>query len=189
MRQRAYVEILSTRECSPNFPPAQYLDIRTAEAWTTRQWLNFNSSFSGENVAYGLIRIYSPSLVIYCDYSNSLTLYKCWRTLLRLKLCSDPPRQGNVKKAFIKYGRYMGKFRACLCSISLIHTTWCRLGTSRPLGERSQPVAWPRSGPPRATKSREVFVPRHMKSDEGLFWKSTLGDMISLNRRPVSSVG
>ena len=139
MRQRAYVEILSTRECSPNFPPAQYLDIRTAEAWTTRQWLNFNSSFSGENVAYGLIRIYSPSLVIYCDYSNSLTLYKCWRTLLRLKLCSDPPRQGNVKKAFIKYGRYMGKFRACLCSISLIHTTWCRLGTSRPLGERSEP--------------------------------------------------
>ena len=30
---------------------------------------------------------------------------------------------------------------------------------------------WPQSGPPRATKSREV--PRHMKSDEGLFWKST----------------
>ena len=30
---------------------------------------------------------------------------------------------------------------------------------------------WPRSGRPRATKSREL--PRHMKSDEGLFWKST----------------
>ena len=30
---------------------------------------------------------------------------------------------------------------------------------------------WPRSVRPRATKSREV--PRHMKSGEGLFWKST----------------
>ena len=30
---------------------------------------------------------------------------------------------------------------------------------------------WPQSGRPRATKSREV-VPRHMKSGEGLFWKS-----------------
>ena len=29
-------------------------------------------------------------------------------------------------------------------------------------------LVWPRSGRPRATKSREVFVPRHMKSDEGL---------------------
>ena len=33
---------------------------------------------------------------------------------------------------------------------------------------------WPRSGRPRATKSREVVLrPRHMKSDEGLYWKST----------------
>ena len=30
---------------------------------------------------------------------------------------------------------------------------------------------WPQSGRPRATKSREVYVPRHMKSDEGLFLK------------------
>ena len=30
---------------------------------------------------------------------------------------------------------------------------------------------WPRSGRPRATKSRAV-APRHMKSDEGSFWKS-----------------
>ncbi|CAH3196562.1 unnamed protein product [Porites evermanni] len=29
-------------------------------------------------------------------------------------------------------------------------------------------LVWSRSGRPRATKSREVFVPRHMKSDEGL---------------------
>ena len=57
MRQRAYVEVLSSQEvwrtrkrckscsrrirnhflpleCSPNFPSAQYLDIRTAESWT-----------------------------------------------------------------------------------------------------------------------------------------------------------
>ena len=29
-------------------------------------------------------------------------------------------------------------------------------------------LVWSRSGRPRATKSREVVVPRHMKSDEGL---------------------
>ena len=46
-----------------------------------------------------------------------------------------------------------------------------RLATSRPLGERSEPFLAAKRRP-RATKSREV-VPRHMKSGEGLFWKST----------------
>ena len=36
---------------------------------------------------------------------------------------------------------------------------------------RGVSLFWPRSGRPRATKSREV--PHHMKSDEGLFLKST----------------
>ena len=44
----------------------------------------------------------------------------------------------------------------------------CRLVTSRPLGERSEPY----SAAKRPTASDEV-VPRHMKSDEGLFRKST----------------
>ena len=37
---------------------------------------------------------------------------KCWRTLLKLKLCSDPLQQRNVKKS-IKRVRRMGKFRNC----------------------------------------------------------------------------
>ena len=49
---------------------------------------------------------------------------------------------------------------------------YSRLATSRPLGERSEPclaAKWP-------TASDEVARgrPRHMKSDEGLFWKSTV---------------
>ena len=50
---------------------------------------------------------------------------KCWWTLLRMKPCSEPPRQRNVlKKNIHKKGRCMGKFRACLRFISLAHTTW-----------------------------------------------------------------
>ena len=48
---------------------------------------------------------------------------KCWRTLVRLKPCSDLPRLRNVKKNH-KKGRCMGKFRDCLRFISLIHSTW-----------------------------------------------------------------
>ena len=43
-----------------------------------------------------------------------------------------------------------------------------RLATSRPLLASGRSLFWPRSGGPRATKSRE-----HMKSDEGLFWKAS----------------
>lgn len=49
--------------------------------------------------------------------------------LLKLKSWSHPPsptppRQGNVKKMFTKEVWCMGKFRACLCFILPIHTTW-----------------------------------------------------------------
>ena len=37
---------------------------------------------------------------------------KCWRTLLKLKSCSDPLQQRNVKKS-IKRVRCIGKFRNC----------------------------------------------------------------------------
>ena len=35
-----------------------------------------------------------------------------------------PHRKEMLKKNIHEKGRYMGKFRACLCFISLIHTTW-----------------------------------------------------------------
>ena len=47
---------------------------------------------------------------------------KCWRTLVRLKPCSDLPRLGNVKKNHKKramHGQIQG-----LRFISLIHSTW-----------------------------------------------------------------
>ena len=43
---------------------------------------------------------------------------KCWRTLVRLKPCSDPPRQGNVKKKIIKKGRaWANSGIACVLSV------------------------------------------------------------------------
>ena len=62
----------------------------------------------------------SPKSVIAFLYSLSRLFQlayfvKCWRTLLRMKPCSEPPRQRNVlKKNIHKKGRCMGKFRACL---------------------------------------------------------------------------
>ena len=47
---------------------------------------------------------------------------KCWRTLLRMKPCSEPPRQRNVlkKKTFIKKGdAWANSGRACVLSVLL----------------------------------------------------------------------
>ena len=52
----------------------------------------------------------------------------------------------------------------CLRPVTPV-TKPCRLATSRPLGERSEPFLAAK----RPTAIDEVFVPRHMKSDEGLF--------------------
>ena len=71
------------------------------------------------------LKVYSRSFILYRDYSNSLTLSNGGEPFLRLKPCTDPSRQGNVKKiTFTINGRLMGILRAYLCFISLIHATW-----------------------------------------------------------------
>ena len=71
------------------------------------------------------LKVYSRPFILYRDYPNSLTLSNAGEPFLRLKPCSDPSRQGNVKKiAFIIKGRFMGILRAYSCFISLIHATW-----------------------------------------------------------------
>ena len=54
---------------------------------------------------------------------------KCWRTLLKLKSCSDPLQQRNVKKS-IKRVRCMGKFRNCFW---LLHSCSHHLVRCHPL--------------------------------------------------------
>ena len=50
---------------------------------------------------------------------------KCWRTLLLVEAVQwTPTARKCLKKNIHKKGRCMGKFRACLRSISLAHTTW-----------------------------------------------------------------
>ena len=71
------------------------------------------------------LKVYSRSFILYRDYSNLFTLSNGGEPSLRLKPCSDPSRQGNVKKiTFVIKGRFMGILRAYLCFISLIHATW-----------------------------------------------------------------
>ena len=71
------------------------------------------------------LKVYSRSFILYRDYSNLFTLSNGGEPFLRLKPCSDPSRQGNVKKiTFVIKGRFMGILRAYLCFISLIHATW-----------------------------------------------------------------
>ena len=71
------------------------------------------------------LKVYSRSFILYRDYSNLFTLSNGGEPCLRLKPCSDPSRQGNVKKiTFVIKGRFMGILRAYLCFISLIHATW-----------------------------------------------------------------
>ena len=69
------------------------------------------------------LKVYSRSFILYCDYSNSLTLSNVgelswgWSRVVT-------PRQGNVQKKIIKKERCMGKFRDWLRFISLVHSTW-----------------------------------------------------------------
>ena len=72
----------------------------------------YHDGFSGGNDAYNCIRVLLLFIAI---------ISKCWRTPLKLKSCSDPPWQGNVKKNYIhKKVRCMSKFRTCLCSHHLV---------------------------------------------------------------------
>ena len=71
------------------------------------------------------LKVYSRPFILYRDYSNSLTLSNAGEPFLRLKPCSDPSRQGNVKKiTFIIKGRFMGILRAFLCFISLMESSF-----------------------------------------------------------------
>ena len=76
-----------------------------------------------------------------------------------------------LKKTFIKYGdawvawansglAYVLSVLFTPLGVDLLQVDLLASGAS---------LVWPRSGQARATKSREVFVPRYMKSDEGLF--------------------
>ena len=68
------------------------------------------------------LKVYSRSFILYRDYSNSLALsHMLANSSLGWSRAVTP--YGPPKK-FMKIGRFMGKFRACLCFISLIHTTW-----------------------------------------------------------------
>ena len=80
----------------------------------------YQDCYSGENVAQRYIRVF------YClSRLFQLALILCQRLANSPKVepCSDPPppRQENIKKKknIHKKRRYMGKFSACLCFISL----------------------------------------------------------------------
>ena len=55
---------------------------------------------------------FSPPSLHFCPELSLLLIM--YLPSLRLKPCSGPPWQGNVKKNIYKKGRDMGKFRACL---------------------------------------------------------------------------
>ena len=74
--------------------------------------LRYQEGYSGENFAWKCICV----LLVLIAVIPTRLLVKCqWRTLLRLKPCSEPPRRGNVLKNYIHKKEAMhGQIRGLL---------------------------------------------------------------------------
>ena len=78
---------------------------------------------------------------------------------LQTEACFEPSNIiDKIERGIAKSFELLSKRACALRNLDLLQVDFLASGAS---------LFWPRSGRPRATKSREV--PRHMKSDEGLF--------------------